>query len=698
MPFHLYKITIKPHHILYISTKSNYMRILLVSIALAGLAAGCNNMVKSSADNDILFTNLDSTADPSTDFFMYANGGWIKKNPIPGDQSSWGIGNAVQEELYKRLRAINEKSLEAKEGIDKKVGDFWFSAMDTVSLEKQKLQPIQQELAQVNAITDLNSFMQTVADFHKKGIGTLYGSRVSQDDKNSDVMSFYLWQGGLGMPNRDYYFNTDSRTTSVRNAYKVYVSKVFKSLGADDATAQKKTEAQLALEIRLAKASRKLEDLRDPYANYNKFAIKDLKSLTPSVDWTSHLSGQDVKNIDSVVVGQPEFYKELEAALKSTPIETWKDYLRFSLIRFATPYLDSETYKDYFDFYGKTLRGLEKPKERWKRMLDLQDGLMGEALGKVFAKEFFDEKAKKRYSDLVEEVKTSLKEHIEKLDWMTPATKEKAYLKLSTMKKKVGYPDKWKDFSAMQIDRGPLVRNVMNANSWWHNYETNKLGKPVDRDEWDMNPQTYNAYYNPSNNEIVLPAGIFTVPGMRDEELDDALVYGYAGATTIGHEITHGFDDEGRQYDEKGNLKMWWTAQDSIEFAKRAEMMVKQYDAFVVVDSLHINGKATLGENIADLGGAVLALDAFKKTETYKSSKTINGMTPLQRFFLGYSLGWLGHERKEALANQIMSDVHSPAKWRVNGAFVNVDDFYKAYNIKQGAPMYRADSLRVRIW
>jgi putative endopeptidase len=402
--------------------------------------------------------------------------------------------------------------------------------------------------------------------------------------------------------------------------------------------------------------------------------------------------------VDSVILGQPEFYRELEASIKTISLAVWQDYLRFHLVRSTAPYLDSVTYLQYFDFYGKTLRGAQKPKPRWKRMLDLEDNLMGEALGRVFVTEYFDATAKKRYENMVEDIRAALKNRIQQLDWMSDSTKQKALHKLAVMKKKVGYPEKWKDFSAMNISRQPLVRNVINANTWWHYYQVNKLGKPVDREEWEMNPQTYNAYYNPSNNEIVLPAGIFTVPGYRDEELDDALVYGYAGATTIGHEITHGFDDQGRQYDERGNLKSWWTPKDSAEFAKRAEMMVQQFNDYVVVDSMRINGRATLGENIADLGGALLGLDAFKKTAAYKSGKKSNGMTPLQRYFHGYAIGWLSHTRKEQLANMVMTDVHSPAKWRVNGPFVNVDDFYTAYNIKPGTPMYRPDSLRVRIW
>jgi len=625
-------------------------------------------------------------------------GGWINRNPIPDDQSGWNIGNAVQEEIYGRLRTINEKSLTASGGIEKKVGDFWHSAMDTTSLEQQKMQPIRAELQAIDAAKDLKALIRVLGDFQIKGIGGGFSTGVYQDAKNSDVMAYYLNQGGLGLPNRDYYFNSDERTVGIRSAYLAYVRDVFGQLGSDSANAQMKALAHMQLETRLARASRKLEELRDPYRNYNKMVVSDLNRLCPSVDWKEMLAMQEVQKVDSVIVGQPEFYKELDASLRGTPVPVLQDYLRFHLVRTMAPYLDSATFAPYFRFYGTTLRGALKPKARWKRMLDLQDRVMGEALGRVFVEEFFPQEAKERYARMVEDVRTALRERIEKLDWMTDSTKQKAFAKLSSMKKKVGYPDKWKDFSGMDIRRQPLARNVLAANTWWHHYEVNKLGKPVNRDEWEMNPQTYNAYYNPSNNEIVLPAGIFTVPGYRDAQLDDALVYGYAGATTIGHEITHGFDDEGRQFDEKGNLRAWWTAKDSAEFAKRAQMMVQQYNDFVVIDGQRINGRATLGENIADLGGAILGLEAFKKTETYKSGKSINGMTPLQRYFLGYALGWLGHMRKEELASRLLTDVHSPAKWRVNGPFVNVPEFYQAFNIKPGDPMYRPDSLRVRIW
>jgi putative endopeptidase len=381
--------------------------------------------------------------------------------------------------------------------------------------------------------------------------------------------------------------------------------------------------------------------------------------------------------VDSVIVGQPEFYTNLSNELKATVIEEWKDYLRFHLVSSSAPYLDKQTFANYFE-YRKSLTGTSAPRPRWKRVIDAEEDAMGEALGQIFVKEYFNETTKKRYTDLVENIRDAYKDRIKKLAWMSDSTKQKAISKLNKISKKVGYPDKWKDFYALTIDRGPFVLNMQRANAWWQNYMMNKLGKPVDRDEWDMTPQTWNAYYNPSNNEIVLPAGIFAVPGVLDENLDDAFVYGYAGASTIGHEITHGFDDQGRQYDEKGNLHNWWAPGDEKQFNQRAQFIIKEFNEFNPVDTLHINGEATQGENIADLGGVLLGLDAFKKTDAYKSGKKIGGLTPLQRYFLGYSYSWMFKARKERLANQVMTDVHSPAKQRVNGPMVNIPEFYEA--------------------
>ena len=679
-----------------------YKKIFLPSLAAIAMLAACNRPSGETGEKkaDILAANLDTTVAPADDFFDYANNGWLSKNPIPGDETGWGIAQLVNQELYDRKRKINEDAAakNAASGVDQQIGDFWKAAMDTANIEKQGIAPLKAELDKIAAVNTPAAVMAEAAHMHRIGVGVFFGEGVSQDSKNSEAMAYQLWQGGLGMPNRDYYFKTDERTARIRTAYPVYIAKVFKLMGNDDAAATSKAAAVLALETKLAKASRKLEDLRDPYRNYNKMSTGELQKMAPAVDWQSTFQGIGLPKVDTVIVGQPEFYKALDNLIKTEPVQNLKDYMAFHLVNDFAPYMSNAFSDARFDFYSRTIRGAKEQRPRWKRTLDAEEGAIGEALGKLFAKEYFDEKAKARYSDMVEGVRKAYKARIEKLDWMSDSTKQKAITKLSAIRKKVGYPDKWKDFSALKITKDSYVQNMMNANEWWNNYSINKLGKPVDRDEWDMTPQTYNAYYNPSNNEIVLPAGIFTVPGYRDEQLDDALVYGYAAASTIGHEITHGFDDEGRQFDEKGNLHNWWSKEDEEQFKQRAQVLVNQFDKMVAVDTLHINGKATLGENLADLGGILIGLDAFKETAAYKKGEKISGLTPLQRFFLGYALGWMYEIRKEQMASQLLTDVHSPAKFRVNGPLPNVDGFYEAFGVKPANKMYLADSLRVHLW
>lgn len=650
--------------------------------------------------NDPLVNNIDKTISPGEDFFLYANGGWIKNNEIPNAEAAWGIGNLVQEEIYKRLIAINKKAEKAnapKGSITQKIGSFWKTAMNTTAINKAGINPIMKDLKRIDESKNIDELLMLSAEFSTKGSNTFFGTYISQDDMNSEKMVFQLVQGGLGMPNRDYYFNTDEKTKKVQTAFKNYLVKIFEKLGTKKALATEDVYEIYNLETKLASASRKLADLRDPYKNYNKMSIAQIQAITPNINWNKYLNILGIKNLDSVVVGQPEFYTALNNELKNTPLKVWKNYMKYNYVADFASYLDDSTYMDKF-IYSSSMSGALEPRPRWKRVLDVQESAMGEALGQLFVKEYFNETAKKRYEFLVEEIKTAYKERIEKLTWMSNDTKKKAFEKLNSMTKKVGYPNKWKDFSAMQIGNNSFVENVQNANMWWHKYNINKLNKPVDRTEWDMTPQTYNAYYNPSNNEIVLPAGIFAIPGKKDAELDDALVYGYAAASTIGHEITHGFDDQGRQYDAKGNLTDWWTEKDGEEFKKRAELIVNQFNEFIPVDTLHINGDATQGENIADLGGLLLGLDAFKKTNAYKSGKLINGQTPLQRYFLGYAYSWMYQARKERLANQVKTDVHSPAKERINGPVVNVKEFYEAFNIKSTDKMFRPLEKRVDIW
>lgn len=677
------------------------------ALLLTATLLSCNNDKPVNAQQqtpkkgDILVVNMDTTISPTQDFFEAAVGGWLKRNPIPADETSWGISQLVNDELYQRKRTINEEAIKksARSGTEQRVADFWTTGMDSASIESQGAAPIKPELDKINALQSRSEIVAEAAHLHTQGVGVFFSEGVSQDAKNSEVMAYNLYQGGLGMPNRDYYFNKDARSTKIRAAYPAYIASLFRLLGETDTVkAAQRAKAVMALETKLAQASRKLEDLRDPYANYNKMAVDGLQKLSPTLDWRATFSTIGLPSVDTVIVGQPEFYKALDKVVAGEKMEVLKDYLAFHFASEFAPYLSKPFVDAHFDFYYKTLRGAEQQRPRWKRVLDAQEGAIGEEVGQLFAKEYFNEKAKARYSDMVEKIRDAYRFRIEKLDWMSDSTKQKALAKLASMKKKVGYPDKWKDFSAMKIGRGSFAENMMRSAEWWNAYTVAKWGKPVDRNEWDMTPQTYNAYYNPSNNEIVLPAGIFTVPGYRDEELDDALVYGYAAASTIGHEITHGFDDEGRQFDAAGNLKNWWSPSDSAQFAIRAQKLVHQFNGFTVVDTIHLNGKAELGENLADLGGLLLGVDAFKQTDVYKKGEKISGLTPLQRYFFGYALGWMYQMRNEELASRVITDVHAPAKWRVNGPLPNVPAFYEAFAVKATDKMYLPDSARVKLW
>lgn len=681
--------------------KTNTLIYLAVSVFSGTAFTACTDQQKVYTQNDVLIRNIDKSVKPGDDFFMYANGTWIKNNPIPAAYSAWSISNLVQEDLRNKMLRINEEAMKAnaaKGTNTQKIGDFYCSGMDTVTIEKLGLQPLQGELASINAITDIKSLLNEFASLNVLGVTTPIAAYVGQDERNSAKNMLQMYQTGLGLPNRDYYFKTDKHTTRVRNDYEQkHLPALFGFLGSNEADAKAAAAQTYALEKFLADSSRTLQDLRDPYHNYNKMPLAGLNKLAPQINWQPALNMMYYGKADSVIVGQPEYLRAVNTALTKFRLDQWKNYLRKNLLERYSPYLNKAVANENFRFYGTVISGRKEQLPRWKRVLDVEESVMGEVLGQIFVKEYFPEATKKRYENMVEAVRASFREHIAKLDWMSDATKKRAYEKLAKVDPKVGYPDHWRDYSGLEIDRQHYVQNIMNSAIFDHKYNAGKLGKPVDRTEWGMTPQTYNAYYNPSNNEIVLPAAIFTVPGTPDDKIDDAVVYGYGAASTIGHELTHGFDDEGRQFDEKGNLKPWWTPQDSARFAQRAEMLVQQFNGYKVND-LHVNGKATLGENIADLGGVVIGLDAFKKTKQYKEGKSINGLTPVQRYFLGYALGWLGHTRKEALANQILTDVHSPIFLRVNGPFSDVPEFYEAFGVKKGDKMWVNPDKRVKIW
>ena len=679
------------------------IRLLIFPVMLfltATVYVGCKP-ANHKKNIDILRANADTVVRPGQDFFQYANGTWLKNNPIPASESIWSISNLVQEETYVRLKEISVNAAAAsdsKKGTAlQKIGDFYASAMDTLAIEKNGIKPLQPELDRINAITSVKSLLAEVANLSAI-TDAFFGLYVGQDSKNSGKMALYVYQAGIGLPDRDYYFNTDARTVNIRREYAKHITRTMQLLGEDEATASSHSEMVVKIEQTLAAKSRKLEALRDPYKNYNKMSVAAISKLTPSVDWKEMLVKAGIANPDTVIVGQPEFLQEVEKILKTTGPEEWKAYLRWRLIDNASAYLSKAFEEENFGFRGKVMQGSKVQRVRWKRALDAEENAVGELLGQLYVQKYFSPATKKRYESMVGNIMQAYGERIKALDWMSPVTKEKALSKLSTVVKKVGYPEKWKDYSALNISRDSYVMNVLQARRWGFNYELKKLGKPVDRKEWGMTPQTYNAYYNPGNNEIVLPAAMFIIPGVPDSLADDAMMYAYVGGSTIGHEITHGFDDEGRQYDAKGNLRDWWTKEDMEKFNTRTKLMVDQFNAYTVLDSMHINGKASLGENIADLAGVILGYQAFQKTEQAKKGLKIDGYTPDQRYFMAYALSWLGHQRDERLARQIMTDVHAPAKQRVNGPLSNIPEFYKAFNVKPGDAMYRPEDQRVKIW
>ncbi len=657
--------------------------------------------IASAATPDFLQSNINPAIDPGVDFFEYANGGWLARHPIPASEASWGIGNAVEEQLYVSLRRINEQSASAPQasGSDQqKIGDFWTTAMDTARADRLGAHPLDAELARIAAARKVGDALDIAFHDQMLGFNSLFNVYISQDEKNSGVMAIHLSQGGLGLPERDFYFNPEKGVAQIRDEYVAHLARTLVLLGRDPKAASGAAAKVMAFETALAQASRKLEDLRDPQKNYNKMSAADVSAkYTPSIDWNARLAAWNLRP-DSVIVGQPEYLAAVDKLLQQTPMPVLQDYLRLRLADAYSEFLSRRFDQENFHFYGQVLSGQKEQRERWKRVLDNEGSAMGMVLGKIFVREYFPEAAKQRYAGLVEAIRVAYKDRIDRLDWMSPETKAKAQAKLAAITTKVGYPDKWKDYSALVIGRDSYAQNMMNAARWRFDDALSKYGKPVDRSEWGMTPQTYNAYYNPSNNEIVLPAAIFTVPGVSDAQVDDAVAYGYAAAGTIGHEITHGFDDEGRQFDAAGNLADWWTADDAAKFSAHAEAMVQQFNAYEPLPGLHINGKASLGENIADYGGLLLGLDAFKKTEQYRNGEMIGGLTPLQRYFLGYALGWMSQQREQRLRARLLSDVHAPAKWRVLGPLSNIPEFYEAFGIRPGQPMWRPEAERVRIW
>lgn len=674
----------------------------LYAIAVAAVLASCNNQPKTAAtEPDALAANIDSTVKPQDDFFMFANGKWFKQHPIPASEKQNGLWEMIQDTINAQILNLCQSSAKltnAEPGSAKqKIGDFYYTAMDSATLNKNGISDIKPDLDNIDAIKDLKGIAAEAAYMSQNVGEPLFTFYVQQDDKISSKMSPYIYQGGLSLGNKSFYFDMDARAVKVREAFVVYAENMFKDMGYDDAKAKKAADNVMKLETEMARTSKKREDTRDPLTNYTKMTFAKLQALAPNFDWQTYFTGVGLPKVDSVVVAQPEFISALNGYLKSTPLDVWKDYLKLHYMRGVASYLDDKTYMIAFDFSGKVLSGVTEPKPRWKRAVEETDGALGELIGQVYVTDYLPKGTKEKLQQIGNDIRNVYAARIQKLDWMSDATKKMALNKLNKMMMKVGYPDKWKDMSSLKVDRTSYVKNEMAASRWAFNYMINKYGKPVDRTEWDMEPQTYNAYYNPANNEIVVPGCNIIIPGYEHKFADDALLYSVIGAT-FGHEMTHGFDDQGSQYDENGNLHNWWTAQDSIKFHAKTKMIIDQFNGYVAVDSLHINGTMTQGENIADLGGVMFAYEAFKNTKQYKDNEIIAGLNPNQRFFLGYAYAWMINMRPEALASQVRSNEHSPAKFRVIGPVTDMNEFFTTFNVKPGDKMWRPDSLRVTIW
>ncbi len=669
------------------------------SLILAALVlAGCQPSAKNGPDP--LADNRDTTVSPRKDFFLHANGGWFKKHPIPESEYMNGLWLTILEDTRKSVREICETSAAdttAKPGSNRqKIGDFFASGMDSAGAESAGLTPIQELLDEIDAMKSKEDLARVAGRLHRGMAGSLFSMHVGKDDKKPGAYAILLNQGGLGLPDRDYYFKTDSRSVTIRQEYVKHLEFTASAFKSQTPVADAKTI--LSLETALAKSSRVLEALRDPYANYNKLSASELQKLTPDFSWPVFFETVGLKNVDSVVVGQPEFFAAMQRALTSTPMASWKAYFKWCLLAEYSAYLTENLAVADFNFFAKTIRGIEQRKPRWKRVVEKTNRSLGELVGQEYVAHHVPKGAKEKLLEIGNTIRDVCQERIHAISWMGDSTRAKALKKLETMVMKVGYPDRWKDYSDLTIDRGPYAANVLRAHQWAFADMIRKWGKPVDRLEWAMTPQTYNAYYDPNNNEIVVPAANIIVPGFEKELPDDAILYGIIGGGTFGHEIIHGFDDMGSQYDETGRLAMWWTTEDRERFTAKTKLLVDQCDNYVVLDSLHLRGQATLGENIADLGGVQLGYDAFKRTAQFKSGKRIAGLTPNERFFLAYAYGWMIQMRPESLADQIMTDFHAPAQFRVNGPFSNVPEFYETFHVVPGDAMYRPDSLRVSIW
>ncbi len=644
--------------------------------------------------------NMDTSVKPGSDFFEYANGGWLKTHEIPADQVEWGGFVELGEHNTAVLQSVMDEAA-AQKGAPagspaQMVGDFYVAAMDSARAEAEGAKPLADELARIQAITSTDALADEFVRLQSLGPRVPFFINVDQDPKESTAMQIMIGQAGLGLPDRDYYLKTDEASKKLRDQYVAHVTKIFTLLG--DAPDQAAGEAQtvMTIETRLANASKTRVELRDREANYHRMAIDSLNALTPALGWSRLETALGVNDTHPLNVAQPEFVKEVNTMVTTLPLADWKTYLRWHWAHANAQYLSSDWVNADFDFFGKTLSGQQVMRPRWKRARRWVDQGVGEDLGQLYVAKAFPPDAKARALKMVENLRAELRDRIQHLAWMSDATKAQAIKKLDAFGVKIGYPEQWRDYTGLAIDRNSLVGDVVNSRKFEFRRNLNKLGKPVDRKEWGMTPPTVNAYYNPRRNEIVFPAGILQPPFFFPDA-DDAVNYGAIGAV-IGHEMTHGFDDQGRKSDAEGNLKDWWQPDDAAKYIEQATRVQKQFDSFVAVDSLHVNGKLTLGEDIADLGGLSIAYGALERSLAGKPRTKIDGFTPEQRFFLAFAQIWREKMRPETMRMLVNTDPHAPGRFRVLGPLSNMKEFQEAFGLKAGDPMVRADDVRAKIW
>jgi endothelin-converting enzyme/putative endopeptidase len=659
---------------------------VVASLTLCVLSAQ-PNASRASGPAQFDLTAIDKSVDPCVNFYQYACGSWMKKNPIPADQAMWGRFNELMDRNRDILHEILEQASKPAAGRDattQKIGDYYAACLDEKAIDAKGLAPLRPELDRISNLTDKAQLADEIARLHAIGVGALFQFNSGQDFKDSNAVIAQFDQGGLGLPDRDYYLKDDPKSVELRQKYVVHVQRMLELTGEKPDQAKADAAAIVQFETALAKGSLDLVSRRDPDKIYHKMGKPELAALSPAFRWNEYFAATGAPAFQSINVSYPEFVKTINATVEGAPLAVWKTYFTWQLVHSSSAYLPAPFARETFDFYGKTLSGTEAMRPRWKRCVDFTDQELGEALGRSYVEKTFGAEGKARTLKMVDALEKALGEDIEKLDWMTPATKQQALVKLKAVTNKIGYPDRWRDYSSVAIKPDDPLGNSFRADDFEFHRELNKIGKPVDRLEWDMTPPTVNAYYDPQMNNINFPAGILQPPFFYTN-VDDAVNFGGIGMV-IGHELTHGFDDQGRQFDPRGNLKDWWTPKDAEEFQQRAACLADEYGGFSVAPGAFVNGKLTLGENTADNGGARVALMALLNTIGDKTAK-IDGYTPEQRFYLSFGQIWCENARQEALRLQVQTNEHSPPEFRVNGVVVNMPEFQKAFSCKPGQPM-----------